>query len=440
VASSGGGTRGAGRSSGGSSSGSRPPRAAFGATPFSEARLARTALALLDGPGTHLLARCRVPAAKAAALVAAVRGSYLANPFHSWAHAVNTAQAASLLAASPEAAVALTPLDTLLLLVAALGHDMGHPGTNNAFAVGAASAPAIVHGDEATLERFHAAQLTAAVTDVRGGSDILAGLSPAAAALARRRLLRTVLATDMARHIAAVEALTARKRRMLAWGGGSSAGSTSSVPAATSRGPAAGRIAGGGVDSGVAGAPFDIKTDADVEELMGTIVHVADFAGNARALDDTHEWTARLVAEFQAQAAAEGRLGLPVTPFMTALDTEARVAALQRAFVGGVIAPLWRAAGALLSGLEEPLRNVEASRLHFEAQCAASEAGSVLAGSSPSRSSHHSGKSPSSRASRVSSTHALEDVAVTVLAESAVVHEAAAEVVVVSEPAARLAV
>ena len=52
---------------------------------------------------------------------------------------------------------------------------------------------------------------------------------------------------------------------------------------------------------------------------------------------------------------------------MTGLDSRVARARMQAAFVGGVVAPLWRAVAALAPGgaLDEPLRNVEANALYY---------------------------------------------------------------------------
>ena len=48
--------------------------------------------------------------------------------------------------------------DILGLLIACLCHDIGHPGTNNAFQVNAKTKFAITYNDKAVLESFHASR------------------------------------------------------------------------------------------------------------------------------------------------------------------------------------------------------------------------------------------------------------------------------------------
>ncbi|KAL9637929.1 MAG: hypothetical protein Q9164_001882 [Protoblastenia rupestris] len=57
---------------------------------------------------------------------------------------------------SPIAAL-LKPLDALTLLITAIGHDVGHPGVNNAFLVALNAPLAQLYNDKSVLEAFHCA-------------------------------------------------------------------------------------------------------------------------------------------------------------------------------------------------------------------------------------------------------------------------------------------
>lgn len=96
--------------------------------------------------------------------------------------------------AKPSNAVAavLKPFDALTLLVAALGHDVGHPGVNNAFLVALNAPLAQLYNDRSVLEAFHCAAY----------SQILRRYWPAAFEnMAMRKLMITsILATDMGLH------------------------------------------------------------------------------------------------------------------------------------------------------------------------------------------------------------------------------------------------
>jgi len=94
----------------------------------------------------------------------------------------------------------------------------------------------------------------------------------------------------------------------------------------------------------------------------GALLHAADLAAQTFPRGVADAWSARIAEEFSAQAAREAALGLPGTPFMQGLEAPRARALMQARFVGGVVAPLWRALARLAEGwLDEPLRNVEAN-------------------------------------------------------------------------------
>lgn len=86
----------------------------------------------------------------------------------------------------------LTPFEAFVLLVTAIGHDVGHPGVNNAFLVALKAPLAQLYNDNSVLEAFHCAAY----------SQILRRYWPAAYNSTRIRslLIKSILATDMQLH------------------------------------------------------------------------------------------------------------------------------------------------------------------------------------------------------------------------------------------------
>lgn len=86
----------------------------------------------------------------------------------------------------------LTPFDALTLLISAIGHDVGHPGVNNAFLVALNAPLAQLYNDRSVLESFHCAAY----------SQILRRYWPKAFSdIAMRKLMiSNILATDMGLH------------------------------------------------------------------------------------------------------------------------------------------------------------------------------------------------------------------------------------------------
>jgi hypothetical protein len=92
---------------------------------------------------------------------------------------------------SPVASL-LKPFDALTLLVSAIGHDVGHPGVNNAFLVSLNSPLAQLYNDRSVLESFHCAAY----------SQILRRHWPSVFkdTTMRKLMINIILATDMGLH------------------------------------------------------------------------------------------------------------------------------------------------------------------------------------------------------------------------------------------------
>ncbi|KAL8435809.1 hypothetical protein ACSSS7_002186 [Eimeria intestinalis] len=101
--------------------------------------------------------------------------------------------------------------DEVVMCLAALGHDVGHPGLNNAFLVSTNQSIALVYNDNAVLENYHAYltfKLISANAAVDGG--ILKGFSAAAYRHLRKQIIDLILATDMAQHFPILSSFRAR--------------------------------------------------------------------------------------------------------------------------------------------------------------------------------------------------------------------------------------
>lgn len=112
--------------------------------------------------------------------------------------------------------------------------------------------------------------------------------------------------------------------------------------------------------------PFDRHSDPDRLHLIAVLVHTADLSGQAYPREASLNWSARVMVEFEAQAAAERHRGLPVAPFMQALDLPLSACRLQLSFITNIVMPLWQRVADVLPGLDQPLANLEWGRRHYE--------------------------------------------------------------------------
>jgi 3',5'-cyclic-nucleotide phosphodiesterase len=288
---------------------------------------------LLRGPAGDALARAGVPDAAALAFVRQIRATYEANAFHNYRHVVSVLHCAALVLAAPALADAVPPLLRFAILVAALGHDAGHPGTTSAFEVKLRTPLAVAHGGAGpVLERYHAATTLAALE--RAG--VFAAQPPAARAAALETVRAAIISTDMAVHNAVLASQQAR----------------------------ATRCAGGA-------PPLD-GTAADADAFAGELLHVADLSAAAYGAADMQFWAAGLYAEFTALPARERDACLPVTPFFAGLvGAPLAQAKMQVGFVRDVVRPLWAALDGVAGGaLAGQCARVDAALIFHEAEVA----------------------------------------------------------------------
>ena len=155
----------------------------------------------------------RIPVAVLAHFVAAVGARYHANPYHNFNHGVHVLLCSWLLARDELCTVRLkhsveplSQMHVLALLVASIGHDIDHPGVNNAFLCNSNAPLAMRYNDQSVLENHHAATTFALLGDKR--CNMLATLDDKQRAEARGLMIGCILATDMARHQGMVKELS----------------------------------------------------------------------------------------------------------------------------------------------------------------------------------------------------------------------------------------
>ena len=86
----------------------------------------------------------------------------------------------------------LQPFDALTLLIAAIGHDVGHPGVNNAFLVALNAPLAQLYNDKSVLESFHCAAYSQILR--RYWKSVFEDTAM------RGLMINSILATDMGLH------------------------------------------------------------------------------------------------------------------------------------------------------------------------------------------------------------------------------------------------
>ena len=264
-----------------------------------------------------------VPEAAAQLAVDKLCASYNAMPYHNAFHGVAVMQVfCQLVRTVPAMRAAFTEFDILILALAALGHDAGHTGYNNAFETASKSDIALLYGSEGpVLERYHAA----ATREILEESGTLVLVSERARKSALSTVMATIMASDLTRHEAVIS------------------------------------------DLRYCGTPSNLSLDA----LSGALVRCSDLSVHVFPRAISLAWTERISAEFTRQAVAEEALGLPVTVFMSGLVKPglARMK-MQEHFITRVVLPLWRVLASFATNgeLEEPLSNLGGNATYYASE------------------------------------------------------------------------
>lgn len=124
---------------------------------------------------------------------------YKANPYHNFRHAVDVLQFTYAMLSVGKAMECLSRLEILGLLIAAVSHDVGHPGLNNNFLIETGHSLAITYNDVSVLENFHGNQLFLILSNEE--CNILQNLERGQYQQLRKQVLQCILATDMSLHM-----------------------------------------------------------------------------------------------------------------------------------------------------------------------------------------------------------------------------------------------
>jgi len=120
------------------------------------------------------------------------------NPYHNFQHAFQVFQATYSLLVSFEFSKYLSNMDILSVLLAALCHDIDHPGVNNAYLIKSRSPLAVRYNDVAVLENHHACTLFTLLQDP--SVDVLKNLNEDDFRAVRKTIIDIILGTDMECH------------------------------------------------------------------------------------------------------------------------------------------------------------------------------------------------------------------------------------------------
>jgi hypothetical protein len=234
------------------------------------------------------------------------RGYHTANPYHNALHACDVTQAMYVFCQQAAIQPHLTPLDLLAALVAAVGHDLDHPGVNEKFLLSTSSHLAVLYDNETSvLENHHWRSAVSCFVEAGLARYLTDGQLAEFIDLVRS----LILATDISRQ---QEFLVQFRYVMDA---------------------AAGATADGLKD--LAATPHHRHF------LLQIAIKCADISNPCRAWPVSRLWSLRACEEFFRQGDRERDLGMPVvTPICDRFNVT--VAKVQVGFYSFVVEPLFR--------------------------------------------------------------------------------------------------
>lgn len=241
---------------------------------------------------------------------AAIEKKYAVYPslaYHTSLHAADVAHSLHNLMDTECLRTVLSPLQVFSALVAAVVHDVGHPGLTNQFLCATGDPLAILYNDMSVLENHHAA--TAFLVAREPECDIFACLSAKDRRAARDQIIYMIMSTDMAKH----SQLMSTCRVVI---------SELCLPP---------------MNGVLRPAAFQRASADHMEWLFGFLLHLADLGACTKPWPLCQEWAGCIMMELFVQGDKEVALGLSPTYDRN----KTTVPQSQLGFLDYIVRPLW---------------------------------------------------------------------------------------------------
>ncbi|CAG8738523.1 5572_t:CDS:2, partial [Acaulospora morrowiae] len=214
------------------------------------------------------------------------------NPYHNFIHAVDVLQAMFHFLCKIDLIPSLFPsrfeknrqrcfpdnllksTDAFALLLASIGHDVGHPGVSNNFLIQSQTPLAQIYNDTSVLESFHAMTL---FNLMRKHDFMVYNPGTTEYAELRKTVVNAILATDMDLHEEYVVGINEQIKRFQS-------------------------------------PDYELKADKERKIIFGALIKCADISNVARPYHIAESWSNVLMEEFRCQGDLQRKLGQPVPP------------------------------------------------------------------------------------------------------------------------------
>jgi len=231
------------------------------------------------------------------------------NTYHNFFHGCDVAHTTYRLISISEMDKVLQPIEVFALIVAALAHDVGHPGTNNAFLVKAKDPLALLYNDRSPLENMHCSSLYNVLKDPT--KNIFSELDEQQWRDARKSITTTILGTDMVHHFDQIS----RVQIFL-------------------------EVNGLDIRNFLSGKSENIECMKDNDQklfIMEVILHAADISNPYKPFKICERWANLVVEEFYSQGDKEKANGFPISAMMD--RSSPNMNNMQMGFIEFVVAP-----------------------------------------------------------------------------------------------------
>ena len=221
-------------------------------------------------------------------------------------------------------------LDLLSILIASLGHDIGHPGLTNTFQINALTDMALTYNDISCLENFHVSKLFRTIKIDE--NNIFEKLNVTDFKTIRKRMISEILATDMANHGKVMSVIKAR---------------------------ISDEILNGNKNN----IKFELlsknpKTQFEEQQsLLDFFIHAADLAHNTKLFKLSLQWVELLSNEFWLQGDKEKEMKLPVSFLCDRVGCN--VPNSQVGFIKGFILPTFQVLITMFPSLNYTVENAK---------------------------------------------------------------------------------
>uniref|UniRef100_A0A8D2CW87 Phosphodiesterase n=1 Tax=Sciurus vulgaris TaxID=55149 RepID=A0A8D2CW87_SCIVU len=238
-----------------------------------------------------------------------VQDNYRDNPFHNFRHCFCVTQMMYSMIWLCGLQEKFSQMDIMVLMTAAICHDLDHPGYNNTYQINARTELAVRYNDISPLENHHCAVAFQILAQPE--CNIFSNVPVDGFKQIRQGMITLILATDMARH---EEIMDLFKEKM---------------------------------------ENFDYSNEEHMTLLKMILIKCCDISNEVRPTEVAEPWVDCLLEEYFMQSDREKAEGLPVAPFMDR-DTVTKATA-QTGFIKFVLIPMFETVTKLFPVVKEAM-------------------------------------------------------------------------------------